>query len=130
MESRANAVEDKLIGSLDFRLGESASYIQDRRSVTFYPQTGNTYGASGVRVIKFNITGDYFLDPSTLRVMFNVQNLATGGTDPLKCLRVLSGPWCMFRRARLIIGNQVAEDIDDFNRVSEMFNILSTDGAR
>ena len=41
VEAIANGIEDKLIDSLQFKLKEGASYINVRRSVTFYPQGSN-----------------------------------------------------------------------------------------
>ena len=43
VEAIANEIEDKLVDSLQFKLKEGASYINDRRSVTFYPQGSNIY---------------------------------------------------------------------------------------
>ena len=41
VEAIANSIEDKLIDSLQFKLKEGASYISERKSVTFYPQGSN-----------------------------------------------------------------------------------------
>ena len=38
MEAIANAAEDRLIDSLSFKLKNSANYVTDRRSVSFFPQ--------------------------------------------------------------------------------------------
>ena len=38
VEAMANGVEDKLIDNLSFRLQPGASYVVDRRSVTYHPQ--------------------------------------------------------------------------------------------
>ena len=43
VESYANGIDDKLIDSLQFKLKEGASYINERKSVTFYPQGSNIY---------------------------------------------------------------------------------------
>ena len=76
MESHVNATEDFLIDGLSFKMGPSASYVTQRRSVTYYPQGGNQYSPTGVKVIKISLTGDQWLDPSTFRIMFKIQNLA------------------------------------------------------
>ena len=57
METHIQATEDALIDSLSFKLPNSANFIQERRAVTFYPTGGNAYAPSGVKIIKFNITG-------------------------------------------------------------------------
>ena len=60
---------------------------------------------------------DQWLDPSTFRVMFTVNN-ATPTTGVIRPLHW--NPAVMFRRARVIAGGQIIEDIDDFNRLSLM----------
>ena len=75
MESHAQSVEDTLIQSLSFKLRPGASYITDRRSVTYFPVNGGSYGPNGVKVIKVMLNGsDSWLDPSTLKFFFNVSN--------------------------------------------------------
>ena len=127
VESFANSVEDKLIDSLQFKLKEGASYITDRRSVTFYPQGSNIYRSqNGTKTIKINLTGDHWLDPSTLRVMFEVRNNSANANLQL---RPISGPWVFFRRARLV-SSSVIEDIDHYGRCHEMLHILKSKEIR
>ena len=120
MEHHAQSVDDAPIGGLSYKLNAGASYITNRRGVSYFASGGNQYSANGVRVIKFSITGDQWLDPSTFRVRFQPNNLEH---DPLgsKYISPLSwNPAVCFRRARIIAGGQVFEDIDDFNRLSLM----------
>ena len=52
LESHAQATEDVLHESLSFKLRPSASYVIDRKFVTFWPQGGSEYKvAGGVKVI-------------------------------------------------------------------------------
>ena len=77
-----------------------------------------------MKVAKFNIVADQWMDPSNFRVMFtpnNNGNAATGATQPLHW-----NPAVMFRRARVICGGTVVEDIDDINRLSLMFTALKS----
>ena len=108
MESHANSVEDRLIDGLSFKLAPGASYVQERKSVTFHPSGSNSYSSAGTKLIKLHITGDGWLDTSTFRIMFDLNN-----DDPTatKLLRPLGGPWCFFRRMRVLAANQVIEDI-------------------
>ena len=46
METIANFSEDVLIDSLSYKLGNSASYITDRKSSTFWPSGNNIYKPS------------------------------------------------------------------------------------
>ena len=90
MEATAQSVEDYLIDSLSFKLKPGASYITNRRSVSFFPHGGNQYSVNGVKVIKLVLTGDQWLDPGTVRIQFALRNLAPTAAQQL---RVISGPW-------------------------------------
>ena len=80
MEETASSIEDHLLEGLSFKLKPGASYVQSRRSVSFFPQGGNSYSSTGVRVIRISLTGAQgeWLDPATLAVMYTVNNRATG----------------------------------------------------
>ena len=122
VEAIANGIEDKLIDGLSFKLNPGASYVVDRRSVTFHPQGSNIYKpGAGTKLIRIVLTGDNWLDPSTFRVMFDVNN---DEQTPGKALRPLGGPWCFFRRMRVLCAGQLVEDIMDYNRIHEMMHIM------
>ena len=71
-----------------FNLGQGASYVTNRRSVSFFPSGSNEYGPStGTKVIKIRLNGTDWLDPSTVKVMFTLKN-----TDAANDLKFLSGP--------------------------------------
>ena len=128
VDSMANSVEDYLIDGLSFKLNPGASYVADRRSVSYFPSGSNIYQAgSGARVIRVNLTGEGWLDPSTVRVQYTLVN---NNTTPAKYLLVLSGAWSFFRRARCLVGGAIVDDIDYYNRVHEMLHILTSKGKR
>jgi hypothetical protein len=128
VEAAANGITDKLVDSLSFKLSPGASYVTDRRSVTFHPQGSNIYeSANGVRLIRINLNGDSWLDPSTFKIAFD---LANTNVDTAKFLRPLGGPHAFFRRCRVLVGGQVVEDIDNFNRISQMMQILKSKHSR
>jgi hypothetical protein len=129
LEETANSVEDHLIEGLSFKLKPGASYVQSRRSVSFFPQGGNSYATNGVKVIKISLTGSQgeWLDPSTLAIMYDINNNDGGTTQQL---RMLSGPWSIFRRMRIICGGAIIEDIDNYNRCHEIFHVLSSAAKR
>ena len=120
MEATAQSVEDYLIDALSFKLKPGASYITNRRSVTYFPVGGNQYSTTGVKVIKILLTGDQWLDPGTVRLQFTLANNAAAA----QLLRVVSGPWSFFRRVRILAGGQILEDMDDYNRIHEMFHVM------
>ena len=84
--------------------------------------------------MKFNLTGDQWLDPSTFRVMpqlNNAGNIGAPGGSPLKQIEPLSwNPAVFFHRARVICGGVVVEDIGNFNRLSLMLTALKTEGTK
>ena len=122
VEAIANGIEDRLIDGLSFKLAPGASYITDRRSVSFYPQGSNIYSSvAGTKLIRIVLTGDSWLDPSTFRLMFDVVNNDTNANHNL---RPLLAPWAFFRRMRILAGGQLVEDIDYYNRVHQMFSAL------
>ena len=127
MESHAQSVDDHLIDSLSFKLKPGASYVTDRRSVTYFPQGGNQYSPTGVKVMKILLTGDQWLDPSTLKLQCRLRNDDTG-SKPLVPFTV--GPHGFFRRFRVICGGQVIEDIDNYNRTTEMFHMMQAENKR
>ena len=123
------SAEDVLIDNLSFKLNKGSSYINDRRSVSFWPAGSNVYKpSSGNRVIKFTLNGEdnSWLDPQSVRIFFKLNN--KDGTNFRK-LRPLSPPYSFFRRMRIIAGNQVV-DFDNYNRVHHMFSKLMSQGAR
>ena len=128
VEAIANSIEDKLVDGLSFKLNPGASYIVDRRSVTYHPQGSNIYSSNtGTKLIRIMLTGDNWLDPSTFRVMFNLKN---EDTVAAKKLRPIGGPWSFFQRLRVLCGGQLVEDIMDYNRIHEMMHILIAKESR
>ena len=125
LEATTNAIEDHLIDALSFRLPPGASYVTNRRSVSFFPQGSNIYKPlQGTKVMKINLTGDGWLDPTTVQLQFKLQN---GEAKPLL---LLGGPHVFFRRMRIICNGTIVEDIDQYNRIHEMFHVLSNTNNR
>ena len=80
--------------------------------------------------MKSNIAGDQWLDPNTFRVMFKLnKNNGNNGAGPPIFVQPLSwNPAVFFRKARLICGSQVVENIDDSIRLSLMLTDLPPEG--
>jgi hypothetical protein len=133
MEETASSIEDHLIEGLSFKLKPGASYVQSRRSVSFFPQGGNSYSSTGVKVIKISLTGAQgeWLDPTTLAVMFTINNAGNPAvTTGAPMLHFLSGPWTLFRRMRIICGGAIIEDVDNYSRCHELFHMLGSAAKR
>ena len=123
LETHIAGSEDRLLDSLHFGGKNSASYITERRQVTFAPSSASSWKPSGVRLCRFNLADmSGWLDGRTVRLFFTLTNLhATSALDP-----ICDSPAGMFRRVRIIAnGSSVIEDIEDYGRVSQMFTYLS-----
>ena len=126
MEHHAQSADDALIGGLSYKLKPSASYVTNRRTLSYFASGGNTYSPNGVKVMKFDFAGDQWLNPSTFRVAFqlNYHNGNNGAGFQIMVQPLCWNPAVFFRRCRLIAGGQIIEDIDDFNRLSVMMTAL------
>ena len=124
MEATTAAIDDTLIDELDFKLKPGASYITGRRNCSFFSMGGNEYSPQGVRVLRFQLASDGWLDPSSVRIMYTLKN---NDNAAFHYLRPLSGPPTFFQRFRCIAGGTVIEDCSNWDRLSHMFQILSTD---
>ena len=131
MGHHAQSVDDALIGGLNYKFKAGASYVTNRRSVSCFAQGGNQYSPKSVKVMKFNLIGDQWSDPSTFRVMFQLNNAGNIGAAEgatLKRIEPLSwNPAVFFRRARIIYGGVGVEDIDNFSRLSLMLTAFKTE---
>ena len=126
MEHHAQSIDDALIGGLSYKLKPGASYVTNRRNVTYFAQGGNSYSSQGVKVMKFSLNSDQWMDPSTFQVMLQVNN-----RDTAKPMRAVHwNPAAMFSRMRIIAGGAVVEDISDANRLSLMLDAVSTEDDR
>ena len=120
IEHHAQSIDDALIGGLSYKLKAGASYVTNRRAVTYFAQGGNSCSSQGVKVMEFNLTGDQWLDPSTFHVMFQMKN--RDATSPLRCVHW--DPAVMFSRMRIIAGGVVCGDISDASKPSLMRDVL------
>ena len=93
VEAMANSVEDYLIDGLSFKLSKGASYVTSRTQSTFWPSGSNIYSTSGgTKVVKIVLNGDQWLDPSTVRIMYDLKN---NDARENRRLRTIGGP-CSF----------------------------------
>ena len=54
MEVYSSSVEDQLIDGLSFKLAPGSSYIQDRKSATYWTTGSNVYTPNGgTKVLRF-----------------------------------------------------------------------------
>ena len=68
VEAMSQSVQDYLIDGLSYRLSPGASYVTNRRGVSYFPSGSDTYSpSSGVKVIRIKVNGTDWLDPSTAK---------------------------------------------------------------
>ena len=65
--------DDSLVERLSFKLPSTASYATERRLVSSHPSGASQFAPDGVRVARFVLTGENWLDPSTLRMAFKLK---------------------------------------------------------
>ena len=80
MDLVVSGTDDTLVEQLSFKLPSTASYANERRLVSAFPARASRFSPDGVRVARFVITGENWLDPSTLRLAFKLKNLSTTQT--------------------------------------------------
>ena len=122
MESHLAAnTQDSLIQGLSYSLPNAAEYILARTNVTYFPQGGNSYAPTGVRLIRFQLADNsQFLDPHSIRLMFTLTNSGAGAPLQLK-----GPPMVLIQRARLLCNGVVVEDIMYANRLYMMLNAMN-----
>ena len=127
MEHHAQSVDDALIGGLSYKLKAGASYVTNRRSVSYFAQGGNQYSPNGVKVMKCYLTGDQWFDPSTFRVMFQLSSKDYDAAGSIYLQPLSWNPAVFFRRCRIIVSGVVIEDIDNFNKLCVMLAALKSE---
>ena len=124
----ATGTSEGLIDALDFKLPDVAAYIVDRASAAFMPQGGNAYTPKGVRLIRFVLAGNMqFLDPTTVRLYFNVLNTSPMPAGPgavAPTVQLLGPAYSLFYRGRLLVNGTLVEDIMYWGRTMLMWNKL------
>lgn len=125
MDLVISGTNDSLIDQLSFKLPETASYAQERRLVSAFPSGASQFSPDGVRVARFVLTGENWLDPATLRCAFKIRN-----NSPNQTMSLVSGPWCLFDQIRLLIGGVEVERIGPYyGRTHELFRSLLLSNA-
>ena len=128
LETHIAGGEDRLLDSLTFAGKSTASYVTERRNCTFAPQSGGNFSTSGIRLLRFNLADQQgWLDAGTLRLAFSLtNNHASADLTP-----IVDNPASMFRRLRVIAnGSCEIENIEQYSRVNQMFNLLLPSARR
>ena len=130
MESHLATQEPLLIDNLSFVPSHSADYVTSRKKATFYQAGSNIYSTTGgTRVLKISLNSSSdWIDPYCVYLQFDLVNNESSGS---KYVRPISNGHSFFRRLRIMCGNSVLEDINDYNKVAELFdNVMKPDQER
>ena len=75
LETHIPGNEDRLLDSLTIAGKNTASYVTERRSCTFAPQSGGNFSPAGIRLMRFNLADQQgWLDAGTLRLALTLNN--------------------------------------------------------
>ena len=108
--------EESLLSSLDFSLPPTANFVQNRRLVSYYPSGASNFSPQGVRVARFNINGQSWLDPASMRITGTITNKSATTT-----LQLADGPHLLVQRMRVYMSGNCVEDIDFYGRSHQLF---------
>ncbi len=123
-----SSAEDLLIDSFQLKVPPGASYVTDRRTMSYFASGRNIYqSGAGTKIIRISLTADGWLDPSTVRLQYTSANNSTVATARL---RAIGGPWSFLRRTRYICGGAIIDDIDYYNRVHEVLHTCTSNANR
>ena len=127
LETHIAGAEDKLLDSLHFAGKTSASYVTERRCVSFAPQAASNFTPNGVRLLRYSLADQSgWLEGSTMRLVMTIHNASANPLRP-----VVESPASMFRRLRIIAnGSAMIEDVEEYGRVHEMFSLLQSSERR
>ena len=113
-ESIISQTPDVLVAPIDFSVGNAASYIVGRENATYF-SSQNLVAPDNVRVCKFQIGSNGFLDLSSLYVTGLLHNKGAAAITPLTC-----EAHCLFKRLIVRISGTLVES-QEFHNVSEEF---------
>ena len=124
------SLEDHLVSSLNFRHGNTASYITASRMVRYFCESGDTFGVNN-RIIRFRLNDAAFLDLESLRLGMSIHNNTTvTANGNAAALEPISSPLAMFSRCRIYCSGQLVEDITECGTVAVLLERLKSTSRR
>ena len=128
LDSNQQVADQVLIGQLNYKLPPTASYVIDRRAVSFFTQSAGTFSPNGVRTFRIALNSDAaWCDLNTLSLSFGVKNTGAANTF-LKCKT--DGPWSLISRLRIYVSGTTVEDLMHYGRLHQTFYELSSDDMK
>ena len=128
LDANQQAADQVLIGQLNYKLPPTASYVIDRRAVSFFTNSAGTFSPTGVRTFRIQLNSDAaWADLNTLSLSFGIKNTGAANTA-LKCKT--DGPWSLISRLRVYCSGTVVEDLMHYGRLHQTFYELSSDDMK
>jgi hypothetical protein len=101
---------------LSYELPAPSTAIVDRKqSCRAYPSSASTLSFTGTKSVRIRIGGEDFIDPSSLRIMFTINNTGTG------VLRPETGPWGVWAQAFLRSNGVELDNIPYYGRFHQQY---------
>jgi len=144
LDDYRNSLDTSLILPLQPNPMTPAPYVKTRSNSTWRSTTSEAVTAGGV--VRMNLSSAHqWLDPTTTRLMFRINNTAptghvTADTIPeydlhgppvnlstinvYQDLQCAAGAACFISRIRVSVAGQLCEDVDHYGRLHEMMSIL------
>ena len=115
----ATNIRDTLVPGLDFSGGPpSAEYVKQARQVRWRAQAGDRF-SDATKSIRFNLSDDCWLQSCTLRLQFTITN-----KHATQALTPVAHPMATLENARLYIGGQVAENMDNVTVLGNLVDLF------
>jgi hypothetical protein len=113
----STAGESEMPDSLTFALPPASTAVVDRRQhVRAYPTSASTLTPTGTRTCRIRLGGDDFVDASSIRLMFTINNLdGTNEWEP-EC-----GPWGIWSQVYLRSNGVELDNIPMYGRFHQQY---------
>ena len=117
-------MRDGLIPGLNFSYDKerTAGYVHSSKFVKFRPEAGDRYSPGAAKVIRFRLVDDCWLNSVRMQVTLN--NLTRDGGGNAVPLTPVAPALAMFASARLCLGGQVIEQIDELGPLATIIERL------
>jgi len=108
-----------MLDALDFTLPPASTAIVDRRQhVRAYPTSASTLTPSGTRTVRLRLGGDDFVDASSIRIQYTINETAATGTAALV---PLAGPWGAWSQLYLRSNGVELDNIPMYSRFHQQY---------
>ena len=106
-----------MLDSLDFTLPAASTSVVDRRQhVRAYPTSASTLTPTGTRTVRIRLGGDDFVDASSVRLQYTINNL-----DGAKNLVPFCGPWGAWSQVYLRSNGVELDNIPQYGRFHQQY---------